>query len=271
MGSDLVLHNRQYRAVQSVFKRVFSCFELAALAFVSWMLIWYMGPEITSYNTTLLAGCFLTVLLYVGYFSPIVLHQDSNRYRGVGNWKTLFIRSDNFCAALGGFGAIIVTGSAVIIVASLLKNPLIFQQVDWGVVLLKLFCYFFSSTIQGLITLFILLRIIDISSGNPFEADGDAMRGKVLITVVITGYFSLVHMPNIPVMVIVLFFTPVVLFQYFKTPNFFLLVCTHAFLGTLLHRLYDLPMRIGPFYNSPDRYIIRELFPFVAGLIGNSW
>lgn len=65
--------------------------------------------------------------------------------------------------------------------------------------------------------------------------------------------------------------SPVMLRQFYRTPNFFLLVCTHAILGTLLHRVYELSMRVGPFYYNPDKYILRELFPPLAKLIGNLW
>lgn len=254
-------------------KRI-SLLELGGLALLSWLFIWHWGPQIKSYHTTWMAAGFLATILYISYLSPVWIHGDNHGYRGLGGWQTLFIRTDNFVSALYRFGAITVVGGLLIIIASLIKNPSIFQQLNWQVFFIRLFCYAISSVVQGFVTMFILMRLIDVSACDPFEENGNPraeMNSKILIITLITCYFSLVHTPNIGVMVVSVLFTPFVLWHYFKTPNFFMLVTTHTILGTLLHRVYELSMRIGPFYNHPDTYVIRELFPPLARLIGNSW
>ncbi len=254
-------------------KRI-SFLELTGLTVLSWLFLWHWGPEITSYSTTLMAAGYLFILTYISYISPVLIHGDDHRYRGLSNWKTLFIRTDNFLPALYPFSIITLIGAILIIFASLLKNPSIFHQLNWNVFFLKLCFYILSSAVQGLFTLFILMRLIDLSTSDPFQINSDIpseFKSRLLLTAMITCFFCLIHIPNFPVMGIILTSTPIVLWQYFKTPNFFLLICTHAILGTLLHRIYELPMRIGPFYSNPDRYLIRELFPIIGRIIGNSW
>jgi hypothetical protein len=56
---------------------------------------------------------------------------------------------------------------------------------------------------------------------------------------------------------------------YYAYPNLVLAVLTHAWLGTLLQRVTGLYTRIGPFYLNPERYIFREVFPFVRTLVGD--
>ncbi len=267
-----------YRKIQKntdakVIKR-FSLLELTGLAALSWVFIWYWGPKITSYSIPLMATGYLLTFAYIGYISPVLIHGDDHRYRGLSNWKTLFIRTDNFKQSLYSFGIITLVGAILIISAALVKNPSIFQNFNWNTFFLKLSFYLLSSAVQGLFTMFILMRLIDLSSSDPFQINSDNPSGitsRILLTALITGYFSLMHMPNFPVVAITLIFTPIILWQYFKTPNFFMLICTHAILGTLLHRIYELPMRIGPFYANPDRYIIREIFPIIGKVIGSSW
>lgn len=253
--------------------KVTSLLELGVLALLSWLFIWRWGPQITSYPATLMAVAYLAVLFYIAYLSPVWIHADDRRSWGLGGWKTLLLRTDNLGRALQGFGTITAVGGAVIVLAALWRNPSVFQQLDWRVFFLKFSCYSVSGAIQGCVTLFVLMRLADLFSCDPFQPGGGSVEinGRLAITALVSGYFSLMHAPNVPVMLVTLVLTPPVLWQYFKTPNLFLLIGTHAVLGTLLHRVYELPMRIGPFYTSPDRYIIRELFPIVARIIGNSW
>lgn len=251
-----------------------SCLELVGLGTLSWTLIWYWGPKITSYRTDLMAVGYILTLIYISYISPVLIHRDNHDHRGLSGWKTLFIRTDNLKQSLISFGIIILVGSVLIIAASLVKNPFVFQQLNWNIFFLRLSFYLLSSSVQGLFTLFILMRLTDLVASDPFQIQDEnqsVVNSRIFLTVAITCYFSLIHMPNYPVVAITLVFTPVILWQYFKTPNFLMLILTHAILGTLLHRVYQLPMRIGPFYENPDRYIIRELFPIIGKIIGNSW
>ncbi len=248
--------------------------ELAALAFLTWLFVWVMGPRIAVFNTIWVTFAFLLSLLYFTFISPVLIHADNRLHRGFGDWKTLFVRTDNFKPALKRFGLISGVGGAAIIFAAFFKNPRVFHEIAWKIVVLKFSLYLIFSTVQGLFILFVMMRIADILSCDPFQTGG-ARQGRKsrrhLITLLITSVFTLVHLPNLPLMGITMVITPLVLWQYYLTPNFFLLVCTHSILGTLLHQVYRLPMRIGPFYTHPDQYLIRELFPLIGRIIGNAW
>ena len=45
----------------------------------------------------------------------------------------------------------------------------------------------------------------------------------------------------------------------------------HAIIGTALHRVLEMHMRIGPFYWESDKYVYRTLFPALRELIGNAF
>lgn len=254
--------------------RKISMLELAALAFLTWLFLWVMGPRITMFNTFWIACAFLGFIFYIAYISPVLIHADNQLNRGLGRWQTLYVRTDNFKPALRRFSQITIFGGASIIFAALFKNPNIFQDIGFKVIFLKLSLYLVFSAVQGLIIIFILMRLADILFCDPFQNRGDQHgknRERILISVFITSIFSLMHMPNLPLMGITALITPVIFWQFYQTPNFFLLVCTHSILGTLLHRVYELPMRVGPFYTLPDQYLLREVFPLLGRIIGNAW
>jgi hypothetical protein len=44
---------------------------------------------------------------------------------------------------------------------------------------------------------------------------------------------------------------------------------SHAIIGTILSQVVQMHTRIGPFYNNPDHYFLREVVPGLKQLIGD--
>jgi hypothetical protein len=85
--------------------------------------------------------------------------------------------------------------------------------------------------------------------------------------------FSVAHVPNMPLMFLTFIFAFYMGYLFCKIANLHVIVIIHALLGTLLHRVYELHMKIGIFYGieSQEGHLIRFLVPAVADLIGNRW
>ncbi|THB77186.1 MAG: hypothetical protein D6B25_07460 [Desulfobulbaceae bacterium] len=258
------------RGLYPIMVRLMSMSELVVVGLLFYVFVWIWGPVITSFPLPLMAFAYVVVVVYISYISPVLLHGDKDCYRGIANWRQGFIRTDNLGQAGRSFGLIILLGGSGIVVAAYLKNPQVFVELNWLAVTIKYTMYNFSGAIQGCFTLFILFRLMDVLDLNPFEKN-ISIGGKLVLTGLVSVLFAMMHWPNMPVVIILLVSCPLIMWQFYRAPNFFMLVTSHAILGTLLHRVYELPMRIGPFYHNPDKYILRELFPPLAWIIGNLW
>jgi membrane protease YdiL (CAAX protease family) len=59
--------------------------------------------------------------------------------------------------------------------------------------------------------------------------------------------FACIHIPNMPLMVLVYVFGLTMTYLYLHFPNLALAGITHTILGTMLHRFLELNLSVGPF------------------------
>lgn len=114
---------------------------------------------------------------------------------------------------------------------------------------------------------FILTRLREIVANitGPYQI----LLHRLTVVVLTSVIFSLVHTPNVPLMICTLFTGLIWAWVFYQQPNILLLGLSHAVLGTILHRVVQMHMRVGPFYDNPDLYIIREVIPGLRQLIGD--
>jgi membrane protease YdiL (CAAX protease family) len=213
---------------------------------------------------------FALFMIHFVFVSPW-LHGDSLKARGLGPAATAFVRTDNLGKAILRYGALSLGASALLIIGGLIHNPAMFEAVVWYSVAVKFIHYLFSATIQdALFFAFFLQRITGIVEGSANTRSSDLKR-RALASGGGAFLFCIYHFPNPAIMAISLTFGGMMFWCYYRHPNLVAVVIAHAFTGTVMHRILQVPMRVGPFYKDPDGYIIRELFPIVGKLIGGLW
>jgi hypothetical protein len=254
--------------------RALGALEILGVTGVAFTVTWVIGPRLEMPGLaapTILLLSFAAA--YVAYISPVLIHRDPPEARGLGRPPTGYLRTDNLVPALKSFGAVTLLGSGLILAAVLLARPAAFTQLDWSSLLLKLGLYCGSAAVQCLLFLgFFRLRLKDFL-GLPQELaaaePGVAVRQRLLLSAVLGVLFSLYHLPNLPVMGIALLLGTAMTWLYDVHPNLAAAALCHAALGTLLHRVAGLNMRIGLFYWQRDRWVFRTLFPWFKELIGD--
>ena len=257
-------------------RKGFGIFEIFAFTSGYLWVLWRVGPHLqTSGLAPLILALLLAALVYVAYVSPHWIHKDPLAIRGLGSPRTLFIRTDNWTEAAQAFGAVALVGAIGVIGAALWKQPAVFSVLNWKAFYVKLGGYLFSTLAQDLIFLsFFLVRLRTILP-LPSAPQGAATppqtqrRNRLLVSGLLGLLFSSYHFPNPLMMALALLFGSVVAWIYYAHPNLVLAVGCHALVGTLLHRVLGLHMRIGPFYWDRDTYILRTLFPPLREWIGD--
>ena len=250
-------------------------FEIAAFSAGYLLILWRVGPNLDQSGLApLIIALLAAALFYVAYLSPQRIHRDSLAIRGLGPPRSGFVRTDNWPAAFRGFGALALIGASGVVAAALVKQPDVFANLNWTALWVKLSGYLFSTLAQDLIFLgFFLVRLRAIvprpGLGPGPRAQARSERGHRLRVSVLLGLlFSVYHLPNLPLVALTFGFGSAVAWIYYAYPNLALAVGCHTLVGTLLHRVLGLHMRIGPFYWEPDRYILRTLFPPLRDWIG---
>ena len=233
--------------------------------------VWWIGPVVLQ-SEAWFKGFILAMLalaaLYLAYASPALIHRDPLPERGLGSWKTGFIRTDNLAAALRAFGGITLGGVVLLSGIAIIRRPDVFLTLNWHAFGVKMALYFFSALGQGLYFTFLLTRlrhVIPVGSGIA----GSSRTHRLAVSAVMAVFFSLCHAPNPPLMLLALVGGACWFWAYYMHPNLFALALSHAVLGTMLHRIVQLHTRIGPFYGNRSRHIWCDLLPFVERWIGN--
>lgn len=232
--------------------------------------LWLVGPNIGS--SPLLQLLFWIIFAFGGYYilwySPIKLHHFSLHQLGF-----IFpLGDENLRTALkqgwDSYSLFTIAGSIILISYTALFYPKTLSQLNLSSVLIKFFGYLIYGTIQAIIFFgFIMPRIHQALSKALNQTDSSKVKYTVIFIVAII--FSFYHTPNQELMAITFVAGLVWAWIFYLHPNLFLMGLSHAILGTILHQVVKLHMRIGPFYNNPDLYIIREVVPGLKKLIGD--
>lgn len=244
--------------------------EVALFSALFFTGLWFIGPWIGS--SPMLQFSFWILFLFGGYYilwySPIKLHHFSFHETGLlFPWE-----KEKFRTALKkgwvAYTILTIAGSIILISYTALFYPQTLSQLNWSAVSIKFFGYLIYGTIQAIIFFgFIMPRIRQAFSKALGQTDSNKIKYAVIFTVALI--FSFYHLPNPDLMAITFAAGLVWAWIFYRRPNLFLMGLSHAILGTILHQVVKLHMRIGPFYNNPDLYIIREVVPGLKKLIGD--
>lgn len=254
----------------SAWKRRLILFELTTLIILYGVIVWVLVPNVFTssiafYLLFILAGSAIAYFLFI---SPLLFHEDTLEGRGLGPRNSFYIRTDNFYRALSILLVPVIMISTIIIVAAWQNGSAFFVRPDWYAFSLKFSMYLFSAFAQDIFFFsFILVRLKDI-----ITIDSETHKNIVVI-LLFSLLFTLFHLPNIPLMVLSFLFAIALGQLFYKVPNLHVVIIIHAILGTLLHRVYELHMKMGVFYGmeSQQGYLMRYLLPIFDELIGNRW
>ncbi len=254
--------------------KILGASEVVASTALALAAVWIVAPRLHVAGMVplvYLVGAFAA--LYCLYISPVLIHRDPAGVRGVGSWRTCFVRTDNLREAglvYGGF-----TAAVLVLIAAWIAiiDPARAGQIFWKSVPVKFSLYLVSATVQDLFWLsFILVRLKGV-----FSKDGRAsesmpqLPAQVAICVLCAGQFVLYHAPNLPLMGASLVAGLIISRLYLAIPNLLAAALSHALIGTALHRIVGLCMRSGPFYQDQTVYPLRTLFPLTKKIIGDMW
>lgn len=253
-------------------ERIFSVIEITVLLAGFFTVSYLLAPFVASSPQFALIGL-LTIgagLAYILYFSPALLHHDSLEERGLGTWRTLFIRMDNIRSAARSFSTLLLVGTIIVLILTATWNSDVFAHFNKEAFAVRLLFYSMSSIIQQLIFVgFFLVRFRKIfMPSSDGISKGDERRNRFLVSAMLAIIFSAIHFPNLPLMALTLFFGFAMAWISFRTPNLFVAAGCQLVLGMLLHRVLELPMRVGIFYDHSDIYFFRTIFPLSRHWIG---
>lgn len=244
--------------------------EIALFSALFFLGLWLVGPKIGSSFS--LQFSFWILFLFGGYYilwySPIKLHHFSLHELGfIFPWD-----KQKFRIALKkgwlSYSLFTTTGSIVLISYTALFYPETLPQLNWSAVLIKFSGYLVYGSIQAIIFFgFMMPRIRQAFSKVLTPRNNGKVKYSVILIVALI--FSSYHIPNPELMSVTFLAGLVWAWIFSRRPNLFLMSLSHAILGTILHQVVKLHMRIGPFYNNPDLYVIREVVPGLKKLIGN--
>jgi uncharacterized membrane protein YjdF len=255
------------------FERTLSAVEVVALPAIclsmTWMAPWLVVlPGFVPVAQLVLCAA----LAYLLYLSPVRLHGDSLAERGLGSWRTLFVRTDNVAAAARRFGLLALAGTTGILLLAAVWNPGWLAKANWKAWGVRLTFYSLSASIQALVFVGFFLvrlqRVIRPSRATIGTTVADDRRRRLLISVVAGLVFGAIHAPGIPLMALAAIFGFASAWICLRTPNVIVAAACHGLLGLLVHRILELPFRVGPFYNHPDVHVLRSLVPLATRWIG---
>jgi membrane protease YdiL (CAAX protease family) len=250
---------------------VFAIAEMLAVCAGITVLFWVLNPRMLQPGMAPVVLLFSLVLgLYVIWLSPHVIHGDSLEERGLGGLKTLFIRTDNFWSATGVILPVTAVLACALVLAGLLRNPTALASVNWRRFLIKHGLYIVWATVQALFFFgYFMQRLRTLVLALPQVSARRAGSVRVSVVFLTAILFGLAHTPN-PVMMLLTFLIGGLWAWYFwEHRNLIVIAASHAFLGTIIHQVLMLNMRVGPAYWEPHRfYANRVLFPFISQWMG---
>lgn len=246
--------------------------EIAALAALFFFGLWSIGPRLAS-DPAAIALYWIFVVIggaAVMWLSPVVLHCDPAALRGWGRRRADGADPGSFRNAWRAYGVFTLVAALLLITVALLKVPALSAGINWTALAIKLLGYLAFGIVQAFVFFgFVQTRVRTMIPLLP--APGAVQRHRLLVALVTAGIFAVFHLPNLPLMGVVFATGLCWAWIFYQRPNVLLLGLSHAVLGTILHRVVQMYMRIGPFYSEPDLYVFRSVIPGLKQLIGNQF
>lgn len=242
--------------------------EIAAFAGIYFSVVYFWGLQIAAFPGLIMAVWVLIIAkaIYLLWISPLVLHMDKPEIRG---WQLFRKGPDNPGSLKNAWpvymvvtciGAVVLTGYALYV------HQGVFPHLDTKAMAVKLSVYLSWAVIQGIVFFgFILVRlrgVVGVFTGG--ENTLSHCGAVVVLTAII---FAAFHFPN-PELTVFAFLAGIIwAWIFYHRPNIVLMGLSHAFLGTMLHHVVQLYMRIGPFYQNPEANIVTHIVPGLSRLM----
>jgi hypothetical protein len=236
--------------------------ELAVTVLLWHFVLWFVMPRAADASPIWIAIWLVLVApaaLWMVWISPRFIHHFPRTLRGVGPWKSFFVRTEELGRSIRTYSIITVLGCIVLLSNRLARPGAILPLLTWKSVTLRFASYVIGALVQVLFYFeFCQPRLRTIFG------DRAAIWGSALI-------FSLFHFPNAPVMGMGLAVSYFWAREYLFRPNLILLTLSHAILGSSLVLIAGIIPRMGPFYLHPEKYFFRSLMPWWKHLVNGLW
>jgi hypothetical protein len=216
---------------------------------------------------------FSAEIIYLVYVSPVWLHRDSLPDRGLGTWRTFFVRTDNLGPAARSFFWLALAGTAVILLLATIWKPGWTARLDWQACVIRSRSYLISVVVQALILVgFGLPRLESLlmpTSGPGQSAATGAPSRRLLVSLVVAILFGSLHAPYLPLVALAAAFGFAVAWLSLRTPNVLAVACCQFVLGLQVNLILGLSMRVGAFHAHPDVRFLRDIFSLVDRAVGS--
>lgn len=239
--------------INTIAKRNIIIVELFMIMLLYGVMMWVLLPMIFTSSVSLYIFLILSASVVVYYFhiSPLFIHKDTFEARGLGQRKSFFIRIDNFFEALNLVFFPLIIISAVIVLLAWYKDSNFFSEPDWYGLFYRFLVYLLSAFVQDIF--FFSLILIRLKQIIVLKSD---LHKLIIVTLVFAVIFSIFHLPNTPLMALSFIFAFCLGCLFYKVPNLYVVVLVHAVLGTLLHLVYKMHMKVGIFYGFEGNVVM---------------
>ena len=244
--------------------------EIAVFVAGSFFVIWILGPTMgKSPGLQVLLWIFSIVgAIFLLWFSPVFLHHNVPADWGMIFFESIDENPGSFKNAWPVYTIVTLFGAIILILYTIIFKSDALETINFKAVIIKFVGYLFYGTAQAVIFFgFILTRLREIVK-NITRTDQHLLH-RLTVVFLASVLFSAFHTPNLPLMACTFFTGFIWAWVFYQRPNILLMGLSHAVLGTVLHRIVQMHMRVGPFYENPELYIIREVIPGIRQLIGN--
>jgi len=233
------------------------------LAFLLWQFIlWIVAPRAADGHPVwkaILPALLVIAALWIIWLGPRMNLRAPQKLRGLGSWRTCFLRNEDLRRSARNYALITVLGVAVVSSIRFMRPAEALPSITWVLVALRFGSYLLSGAVQTLV----FFEFFQPRFDAVFGARG-ALCGTALV-------FSLCHIPNVPVMGLGLVAGYFWAREYLQRPNLLLLALSHAILGSALVLVAGIIPKAGPFYLNPGKHLIRALFPWWNRLVHGLW
>lgn len=256
------------------FERTLSAVELVGLAGLQFAVVWLGLWLLTLPGFMPVARMvFSAEIVYLIYLSPVWLHRDPLPDRGLGTWRTCFVRTDNLGEAVRNFGWLALAGTVAILILAAIWKPGWTARIDWHAWALRSRFYFISVVIQTLIFVgFGLPRLKSLLMPGPGpgqSAAAGAPSRRLLVSLVVAILFGGLHAPSLPLMALAAPFGFALAWLSLQTPNVLAAACCQFVLGLQVNLILGLSMRVGAFHAHPDVRFLSAIFSSLDRAIGS--
>lgn len=216
---------------------------------------------------------FSAEFIYLVYVSPVWVHRDPLPDRGLGAWRTFFVRTDNLGAAARDFGILALVGTMAILALAAMLTPDWTDRIDWQAWAARSRSYFTSVVIQALILIgFGLPRLKSLlmpAPGPGRSAATEVSSRRLLVSLVAAILFGSLHAPHLPLVALAAAFGLAATWLSLRTPNALALACCQFVLGLQVNLILGVPMRVGVFHEHPDIRFLADIFSWVDRVAGS--